>query len=68
MFTDDHSTDDGSPRAAIYPQASAQPTHRIHRTGPAYQPAFERVELTEIRAPFWGIANHAMHEYYDEQR
>ena len=24
---------------------------------PDYQPAFNRVELTEIRAPFWGIAN-----------
>jgi len=33
-----------------------------------YQPAFNRVELTEIRAPFWGIANNAMDEYFEERR
>jgi len=32
-----------------------------------YQPAFSRVELTEIRAPFWGIANHVMQEYFEER-
>ena len=32
---------------------------------PEYQPAFNRVELTEIRAPFWGIANNAMQEYFE---
>lgn len=35
---------------------------------PDYQPAFNRVELTEIRAPFWGIANNALDEYFEEQR
>jgi len=42
---------------------------RVNGNGDSeYQPAFNRVELTEIRAPFWGIANNAMDEYFEERR
>ncbi|HEY52184.1 MAG TPA: hypothetical protein G4N94_01870 [Caldilineae bacterium] len=54
--------------AVTQSQASAEPQSRGQRIAPAYQPAFNRAELTEIRVPFWGIANHAMHEYHDERR
>ncbi len=35
---------------------------------PGYRPDFEIVERAEVRVTFWGIANHAMKEYYDDRR
>ena len=67
MSNDTQNTDNGSNGASAIP-TTAPTEPRNESVNPGYQPAFERVELTEVRAPFWGIANHAMHEYYDEQR
>jgi hypothetical protein len=42
---------------------------RVNSDGsPDYHPAFNRVELTEIRAPFWGIVTNAMDQYFEERR
>ena len=68
MSIDSQNTDNGSTDASIMPELNGQSKLGNKHTNPSYQPAFDRDELTEIRAPFWGIANHAMHEYFDERR
>jgi hypothetical protein len=68
MSSDSQNVDNGSNGTSIIPELTEQTKSWTKHTNPSYQPAFERVELTEVRAPFWGMANHAMHEYFDERR